>query len=235
MTAIQGTTTALPTTPVGTAAPSSGTPSTPDNPLGALGKDDFLKLLVAQMQNQDPLNPTQSDQMAAELAQFSSLEQLQDINTALTGQATDTNTLIASIQTSAAMGTLGKTVVATGNQVVVPTGTDPKTVAVEATIGGAGGTASLTVTDASGTVVGTTSLGVVNPGDLNVTLGAAGANLPPGVYTYAINVTDTAGNTTPATTFSTGRVDTVQATSNGPVLMCGPLAIPFSTVTQIKN
>ena len=45
-----------------------------------LGKDDFMKLLVAQMQHQDPLNPSDSSQMAAQLAQFSSLEQLTNIS-----------------------------------------------------------------------------------------------------------------------------------------------------------
>ena len=43
-------------------------------------KDMFLKLLVAQMKNQDPLNPASPDQLAAQLAQFSSLEQLVGIN-----------------------------------------------------------------------------------------------------------------------------------------------------------
>ncbi len=43
-------------------------------------KDMFLKLLVAQMKNQDPTNPASPDQLAAQLAQFSSLEQLVGIN-----------------------------------------------------------------------------------------------------------------------------------------------------------
>ena len=43
-------------------------------------KDMFLKLLVAQMKNQDPTNPASADQLAAQLAQFSSLEQLIGIN-----------------------------------------------------------------------------------------------------------------------------------------------------------
>ena len=41
-----------------------------------LGKNEFLKLMVAQINNQDPLNPTQNEQFLAQLAQFSSLEQL---------------------------------------------------------------------------------------------------------------------------------------------------------------
>jgi len=49
----------------------------------AMGKDDFLKLLVAQMQNQDPMNPTDNKDSIAQLAQFSSLEQMNNISTAM--------------------------------------------------------------------------------------------------------------------------------------------------------
>jgi len=47
-------------------------------------KNEFLKLLVAQLQNQDPLNPLNSDQFVTQLAQFNSLEQLMSINQAVT-------------------------------------------------------------------------------------------------------------------------------------------------------
>ncbi|MBI3985839.1 MAG: flagellar hook capping protein [Lentisphaerae bacterium] len=46
-----------------------------------LGKDDFLMLLVTQMENQDPMEPMDNAQMVAQLAQFSSLEQMNNLNT----------------------------------------------------------------------------------------------------------------------------------------------------------
>ncbi len=54
-----------------------------ENQLGAsqeLGKDDFLKLMVTQLQNQDPLNPTTNEDFLAQLAQFSALEQMNNLN-----------------------------------------------------------------------------------------------------------------------------------------------------------
>jgi len=53
------------------------------NDNASLGKDDFLKLLVAQMQNQDPMNPTDSTASIAQMAQFSSLEQMTNIATSM--------------------------------------------------------------------------------------------------------------------------------------------------------
>lgn len=52
---------------------------TPENPSAQLGKDDFLKLMVAQLQAQNPLEPTSDTEYVAELAQFSQLEQTSNI------------------------------------------------------------------------------------------------------------------------------------------------------------
>lgn len=49
----------------------------------ALGKDAFLQLLVAQMQNQDPLQPQDNSQMIAQLAQFTTIEELQNLGSTM--------------------------------------------------------------------------------------------------------------------------------------------------------
>jgi len=50
---------------------------------GAMGKNQFVQLLVTEMKNQDPMNPMDGKDLAAQLAQFSSVEQLMNINTKL--------------------------------------------------------------------------------------------------------------------------------------------------------
>ena len=52
-------------------------------PTAELGKNDFLKLMIGQLQNQDPLSPTDNSQQMAQLAQYSSLEQMQNVSKTL--------------------------------------------------------------------------------------------------------------------------------------------------------
>lgn len=62
---------------------STTTSSTTTNKTNELGKDDFLKLLVTQLDHQDPLNPMDDGQFIAQMAQFSSLEQMKNMNSAM--------------------------------------------------------------------------------------------------------------------------------------------------------
>lgn len=74
------------------ASSSSSSSSSSSTKSTALGKDDFLKLLMTQMQNQDPTKPMDDTATIAQLAQFSSLEQMQNINSATLG--TQANELV---------------------------------------------------------------------------------------------------------------------------------------------
>jgi flagellar basal-body rod modification protein FlgD len=70
---------------------------------GQLGKDDFLKLLVGQMQNQDPMNPIDSTEYMSQLASFSSVEQAVKTNTKL-------DALLTSMALTQAEGMIGRVV-----------------------------------------------------------------------------------------------------------------------------
>ena len=71
-----------------------------------MGKEDFLKLLVAQLQNQDPLSPDDPTEFTAQLAQFSSLEQLTSLNDGMENLVTAN----ADSDRFATLNTIGKNV-----------------------------------------------------------------------------------------------------------------------------
>lgn len=202
-------------------------------PGGALGQDQFMQMLVAQLQNQDPLNPMDGDQMASELAQFSSLSELQQINTTLTGQSSSSASLLGGIQSSAAIAMIGHTVTAVGNQVQIG-GTDGQT-SVTADVP-TPGTGTLQILDSSGNVVGSRSLGGIVAGDgQTFDLGDAASGLPAGVYTYAINVTDSSGQPVTVTTYTIGKVDGVGAGQSGLAVTAGGLSIPYASIVKVSN
>ena len=89
---------------------SLGTQPTAASGTEGLGRDAFLSLLVQQMRNQDPLAPTDNQQFIAQLAQFSSLEQMQQVNDNLLGLAVlqQSNALMSQLTQSSAL--IGKDV-----------------------------------------------------------------------------------------------------------------------------
>ena len=87
-------------------------------PIKILGKDDFLNLLVTQLQHQDPLNPAESTEFTAQLAQFSSLEQLNNINDNLKNM----ELFQASVTNSQAVSYIGREITARGNSVQLESG-----------------------------------------------------------------------------------------------------------------
>ncbi len=68
-------------------------PTKPREVKKTLGKDDFLRIMLTQMKNQDPTNPFKAEQMATEIAQFTSVEQLQNVNQNLNKMATQNKPL----------------------------------------------------------------------------------------------------------------------------------------------
>lgn len=198
-------------------------------PGGALGKDEFLQLLVAQLRNQDPLNPSDGQEFAAQLAQFSSVEQLMQINETLAGQGAGFGALLGAMNASAALGMIGRTVVAAGDFLVAD-GANPAEATFE--VAGTGGTGVLTVRDAEGNVVATRDLGTLASGRHTVTFDTD--ELPAGEYTYDVRVTDAAGQPVTVQTYTTVRVTGVGSGPTGVTLTAGTLGIPFGSILEVR-
>src|SRR3954453_15596195 len=126
-------TTATTTTAAATATSATAKKSDPN----ILGKDDFLKLMVAQMKNQDPMNPSDDKDNIAQIAQFSSLEQI-------TNLATATQDLANRMSMTQNVGLLGHSVTYTGADKTPVSGT------VDGMNIGKAGTATLPVDGTAG-------------------------------------------------------------------------------------
>lgn len=209
----------------GAAAPSSV--FTPAG--GAMGKDEFLQLLVAQLKNQDPMNPMEGQEFAAQLAQFSTVEQLVNVNEQLTGQAEYTAALAGAMNSSAAVGVLGRSVVAVGDAVEVTAGT----AAVQIDVGGAGGAATVRIYDSADRLVAEVDAGAVGGGRQTLALDGLG-EVPDGAYRYEVDVTNAAGESITTTTLVSGTVSGVKYDMNGPVLMIGSMMIPLNAVVEVS-
>jgi flagellar basal-body rod modification protein FlgD len=212
------------------AATNQSSRALPVGPGGAMGKDEFLKLLVAQLKNQDPENTMDGQQLAAQLAQFSQLEQLVNISESLQTQQASQASLLQALNGGVALNALGKNVIAIGNDVVIPG--DFK---VEVAVGAGGGSATLHLYDSSGREVGSRALGEIGGGRQMIELGSAAAGLPSDHYTYSVDVKDSTGKEVSTQTFVTGRVDGVAYGQDGPVVTIGPISLPIGSIVEIKN
>ena len=171
----------------------------------SLGKDDFLKILVAQLQAQDPLAPMEGQEFASQLAQFSSLEQLTNVNSNLeASQAID-----LALSNSAALALIGKKVDAPGNTIDLKAG-EVKT--LNFSLDGDAAEVGIDIFNSTGAKVSTVNLGSQKSGLREYVWNgtdSSGALLPTGNYTFNITASDSARNFVSAKTFSAGLVTDV--------------------------
>jgi flagellar basal-body rod modification protein FlgD len=215
----------LPVTP-------SAAPQTQSQVQGALDGTEiasnfttFLQLLTTQLQNQDPLDPLDTNQFTQQLVQFAQVEQQMKQNDQL-------STLIAldkSAQSTVALTYVGQTVVIDGSSAALANGKAGwlLNVAKPATV-------TITLTDATGQTAysGTFSM---NPGDQTFTwdgTGNDGRTWPAGSYKLTASAVDASGQPVAVTTQIEGIVDSVDLTQDPPTLSIGGQNY---TVDQIKR
>jgi flagellar basal-body rod modification protein FlgD len=208
---------------------SSTAPET-TGPSKALGKDDFLKLLMAQMSNQDPLNPTDDTAFIAQLAQFSSVEQLQSANQNLT------NLLVAQAagNQTAAASLVGKDVQWRSTEAQFA----GKPVTLHADLDGPAASVTASLTDASGRTVRTLQVAGAAAGPLAIPWDGkddAGNALPAGTYTVAVSAKDARGNAVTLTQSSSGRVAGISFAGGTPKLIVDGEPVALADVLEIDQ
>jgi flagellar basal-body rod modification protein FlgD len=191
--------------------------------------DTFLTLLTTQLQNQDPLNPTDTSTFTSEMIQLSGVEQQLNTNSTLDTISTD----LSSISASNGLGYIGKSVTATGSTVPLQSGS----ASWDYTLPSSASNVTLTVQDSSGNTVYSTS-GNTAAGQHSFTWNgnnSSGTTAPAGDYTLQVAAADGSGNAITTTTEIVGTVTGVD-TSNGTTdLQIGDVTVPASNVTQLNS
>jgi flagellar basal-body rod modification protein FlgD len=221
----------------GSTAPTGGATGTGSTPAASgvtLGGTDFLTLMLAQLKNQDPTSPVDSNTFLQQLASLSEVQGITSLNTSF-------NTLSSSLSSSQALQASSLL----GHQALVNSGTANLTAG--ATVTGAVNVPQTTsqvvlnISDASGALVKQINLGAQSAGLASFTWDGttgSGSQAPAGTYTLTAQYAGGASGGTAATTLVNGTVESVSmgAGSTGLTLnVAGIGSVPFSTVQQISN
>ena len=220
-------------TGIGTSNSSSGTSgssSSGSSGVGGLTMNDFLTLMTAQLKNQDPLNPTDSNQFLSQLSELSTVEGISQLNDSV---STLSNSMLSSqALTSAAL--VGKGVLAPASAAYYTGGT-PMTGAVQVPTGATGVT--LSITNSGGALVDQINV-PASAGLQTFSWNGTASNgtaQPSGTYSISASAL-VGGKQQAATTLVTGTVTSVTIGSSGssPTLNTTQLGpVPLNTVQQI--
>lgn len=191
--------------------------------------DDFLKILVTQLENQDPLEPLQPQEFTEQLVQFTSVEQ----SIATNQNLEDLIALAATNQFSTAVGYIGKTVEADGATTVLQNGS----ASWNYTLGTQAESTSVTVVDSTGLPVFTTS-GELGSGQHSFTWDGKsnnGETLPDGEYSLQVASIDSDDNAVNVTTTISGLVNAVEVVNGTLVVKIGNLDVPVASLIKVSE
>ncbi len=208
----------------------TGSAQTPASAQKSLGKDDFLQLLVAQLSAQDPLNPMEAQDFSAQLAQFSSLEQITNVNETLkTIQVSQTAMSNASM-----IGLIGKAVDIPGNDFSLEEG---GTVSMSYILPQQADTVLIDVFDSSGKLVSTLNGSAQAGTNLKVWNGktGTGGQAEAGIYTFKVRAVDSAGEPIESETFTSGVVKDVLFEDNIAYAVVNGQKIEAGKITRVSS
>jgi flagellar basal-body rod modification protein FlgD len=210
---------------------SSGVNTTSSSGINILGKDDFLNLLVTQLRHQDPLSPMESAEFTSQLAQFSSLEQMSNVNSNLEVL----QLYQASINNSQAVGFIGKTIKALGNTIGV---VDSVADQIHFELDKDASDVIVQIYNSGNKLIKTIKPGGLNAGEQNVTWdGTDNDNnkVPDGTYTFKVIATDTDQKPVSVKTIITALVSGVAFKDNITYLLAGNQEIPIGSVFEVMD
>jgi flagellar basal-body rod modification protein FlgD len=203
----------------------SGTASSTQTKNAIMGKDDFLKMLIAQLKNQDPLNPLDGSNFAAQLAQFSSLEQLQNMNTKLQTLGTS----FSSLNNVQVANLIGNEVSAKGNTTTVEGSTNTMYYNLPSDVK----QGTVKIYNAEGTLMKTFSFGSQKAGINSLTWNSS--NVSAGTYTFEVSATDSSGKDVSVTSMVTGKVTGATFKNNIPYLTVNGQDIAFADILSVRK
>lgn len=195
-----------------------------------LGKDDFMKLMSAQLKYQDPVNPMKNEQMAAQLAQFSALEQMMNVNSNLekmaSGQKPSEHMMAASL--------IGKRVTTDTSHFMLEKGATPE---ITFNLPSDANSVNVAVVNAKGEVVREFDLGEMQRGPQSVRWDGKNAKFqdqPVGEYSYRLVASDGNGKAIPIKNDSSGIVSGVTFEAGKSVLLVDGKKVPIESVGRIE-
>jgi flagellar basal-body rod modification protein FlgD len=199
----------------------------------AMGRDAFLKLLVAQLRHQDPLKPQDDSTFVAELAQFSSLEQTMGINDRLDLLSAQSQGL----QNSQVVGLVGKQATVRGS-LVTSDGTGVG-VPVSFDLDAAADSTVVTIRNQAGNTVRTIEIGSKPAGLARITWDGrddAGNVQPAGTYNVAVQAKNEAGASISVSQETKGLIKAVSFDKGYPVLHLDTGAnVPVADLLQVDS
>ncbi len=191
-------------------------------------QDRFLKLLVTQLKNQDPLNPMDNAQMTSQLAQMSTVSGIERLNTTLNSLVDDMGTN----QSMQAAAMIGKSVLVPGSQLTLSKGSAFAGV----NLSSAADQVTLSIMDSSGKVIQTQKLGAHEAGVFNIAwdgMTDAETKAADGTYKFAVSATQ-GDNKVAAEALQIGTVSALVRSTSGFLLDLGALGnVDFKNVQQI--
>jgi len=195
----------------------------------SLGKEDFLQLLVAQLQAQNPLDPQKAEDFSAQLAQFSALEQMTNVNANLD----QIQKFEQAVNNSSLVNLIGKNIDSPGRQFDFKAG-EVKT--LNFSLNEDAKQVEVNVLDSAGNKVTTLKLNDLAAGNnqalWNGTDGE-GKTVSPGAYTFEVKAQNAKGDEIPAQTFISGKISDVVFEEEGTFAIVNGQKIPVTEISRV--